>query len=106
MTGCNSEVEIETVCLALPVTWLDKTTAYLIEKQVLISWSVAQQTNNDKFIIEHSIDESHFTEIGHIIGGGNFDQEKIYEFVHTNPNIGSNYYNNWSIYYILCLLLI
>jgi hypothetical protein len=60
--------------------------------QCHIIWSVASQVNNEKYIIEHSNDERNFSIIGEIAGDGTNNETKHYEYIHTLPSIGINYY--------------
>lgn len=57
-----------------------------------ITWSVASQTNNAKYIIEHSLTATDFLAIGEIKGDGNNTQERHYEYTHQTPSPGMNYY--------------
>jgi hypothetical protein len=57
-----------------------------------ISWSVASQINNEKYIIEHSKDGKNFSPIGEIAGDGTSNETKHYEYIHPSPSIGMNYY--------------
>ena len=59
---------------------------------IKITWSVAYQINNDKYIIEFSKDGRNFSPIGEISGDGTSNIIKHYEFIHTSPSIGINYY--------------
>jgi len=76
----------------LPLDWLTQTTAIIKSKTAQITWSVANQTNNNRYIIEHSNDGKRFIEIGVIQGDGTSSQEKHYHFIHKKPSIGINYY--------------
>lgn len=77
---------------ALPVTWLQPLRATKSNNHVELTWSVAQQLNNDQFIIEHSIDGSSFNPIGSVNGDGNLLEEKAFDYVHEHPLHGINYY--------------
>ena len=57
-----------------------------------ISWQTAQELNNSHFEIQHSTDNRTFTTIGKEEGAGNSDTRVDYEFSHTNPANGINYY--------------
>ncbi len=65
---------------------------HLNSNHIILSWQVAQQINNDKFIIEHSQDGKSFIEIGETKGEGNYVTKKDYEYQHKSPSIGANYY--------------
>ena len=89
-----------TVCVysgALPVIWQSHTTAMIKNGESHITWSVATQINNEKYIVEHSHPESfrdgrNFTPIGEIAGDGTSNEIKHYEYIHTSPSFGMNYY--------------
>lgn len=59
---------------------------------IKITWSVASQLNNDKYIIEHSKDGRNFSPIGEIAGDGTSTEIKHYKYIHRSPSIGMNYY--------------
>jgi len=59
---------------------------------IKITWSVATQINNDKYIIEHGTEGRNFASIGEIAGDGTSNIIKNYEYIHTSPSIGMNYY--------------
>jgi len=78
---------------ALPVTWYEPLRATLTEnKLVKITWSVSEQVNNEKFIIEHSKNGRDFSAIDNITGGGTINEVQEYHFTHTEPVAGTNYY--------------
>ena len=76
----------------LPLEWLAKTTAIIKSKTAQITWSVANQTNNNRYIIEHSNDGRNFSIIRAIAGNGTSTETKHYEYIQTSPSIGINYY--------------
>ena len=82
----------------LPVVWLtNPSLKFINNNQTHITWSVATQSNNEKYIIEHSNPESfrdgsNFLPIGEIAGDGTSNETKHYEYIHTSPSIGINYY--------------
>ncbi|WKN46314.1 T9SS type A sorting domain-containing protein [Tunicatimonas pelagia] len=59
---------------------------------VLLEWSTATETNNDRFEIEHSTDGVIFSRVGIVAGQGTTVAQQQYEFVHTHPAQGINYY--------------
>jgi hypothetical protein len=81
----------------LPVSWLKMSNAIMENNQTHISWSVATQINNEKYIIEHSNpgsyrDALNFSPIAEITGDGTSNETKHYEYIHKSPSIGINYY--------------
>ncbi|HMT54859.1 MAG TPA: T9SS type A sorting domain-containing protein [Saprospiraceae bacterium] len=78
--------------IVLPITFLKQPAAIIQKYQTQIIWSVATQLNNEKYIIEHSKDGRNFSPIGEIAGDGTSYETKHYEYMHTSPYIGINYY--------------
>lgn len=76
----------------LPVTYSKELTAKATDNGVRLSFSVAQQINNNQFEIEHSINGHHFINIGNIKGENNSKTEKHYSLDHIKPSHGLNYY--------------
>ena len=59
---------------------------------VLLDWATASEENNDYFLVEHSIDGSNYTPVGHVDGRGTTDIEQQYSYKHAQPYFGNNYY--------------
>jgi len=76
----------------LPLFYLNHPSAKLHNNKTQITWSVATQINNEKYIIEYSKDGRNFSPIGEIAGDGTSNIIKHYEYIHTSPSIGMNYY--------------
>jgi len=76
----------------LPLKWIKKTTAVNNKNGILVEWSVSNQINNDKFVIEYSIDGILFNPIGEINGDKNELSEKKYSFWDKNKSNTDNYY--------------
>ena len=53
-----------------------------------IIWSVINQVNNEKFLIEHRLIDRPFQQIGEVQGHGTSLEEKKYSFIHENPPFG------------------
>jgi hypothetical protein len=62
------------------------------EKLVNLNWATSNEINNDKFIIESSIDGEIFSSIGEIQGAGTSTERHDYRFTHYTPSEGTNYY--------------
>ncbi len=84
--------DINAFCSPLPVTWSSTPIAKIKNNQTHLSWLVANQINNDKYIIEHSKYGRDFSPIGEMEGDGTTNETKHYEYIHTSPSIGINYY--------------
>lgn len=76
----------------LPVAWLDFRAALSAPRAVTLDWSTASEINNDYFAVEHSIDGIVFNELVRVPGAGSTNIPKDYQWVHTSPRTGSNYY--------------
>ena len=89
-----SQAEIQDIFAASPlsVEWLYPLTARKQNNQVILHWTVAQQINNEKFIVEHSTDGIHFDAIQTIHADGDLVLSKEFKALHTTPNKGDNYY--------------
>ncbi|WP_276498485.1 T9SS type A sorting domain-containing protein [Pontibacter litorisediminis] len=57
-----------------------------------LSWATAQEKNNEKFVVERSLDGKSFSQIGEVQGHGNSSIRLNYSFTDTNPAEGVNYY--------------
>lgn len=89
--NANSGGAIEDQNFALPVGMLYfKVTK--IEKKSMLEWATSQEFNNDYFELQHSLNGMIFNSIGIINGQGTSFKTTIYEFEHTEPALGENYY--------------
>ena len=60
--------------------------------QSLLNWVVASEHNNNYYSVYHSKDGGHFDLIAQISGAGNSHEELSYQFIHSRPANGINYY--------------
>lgn len=81
-----------TVAAPLAVEWIDPLIATKRDNNVFLKWTVAQQVNNEKFVVEHSVDGYSFEAIETIPGDGDLSSLKAFRAVHQRPSIGDNYY--------------
>lgn len=77
--------------VALPVEWL-AFSATPKAKTVALDWTTSWEENNKHFIIEHSTDAKQFQPVGTLVGQNTSDIAHDYQFVHTGPALGLNYY--------------
>ncbi len=77
---------------ALPVTFSKALQVSLKLNTTYLTWSVTNQINNDKCIIEHSTNGRDFSAIGDLQGAVSSTQEHHYTYTHNNPSFGINYY--------------
>lgn len=75
----------------LPVTMLSFT-AKAEESRVKTAWQVKAEMDMKAYVVEHSTDGKHFSEIGMQEATGNNHQDQAYQFYHNNPVEGMNYY--------------
>jgi hypothetical protein len=78
-------------CGVLPIQLLDFTGEQLGE-QVQLTWSTANEVNNDHFIIERSSGPDGFVPIGKMDGAGTSTDKNDYQFMDEAPLFGMNYY--------------
>ncbi|MBO9566864.1 MAG: T9SS type A sorting domain-containing protein [Niastella sp.] len=76
---------------SLPVTWLSFT-AKLQGKSTLLTWQTATEQNTRHFIIQHSTDGSRWNDLGTVAAAGNSTVIRSYQYTHTSPAAGYNYY--------------
>lgn len=63
------------------------------DENVLLEWATASEINNEKFLIERSIDNREWSSIGEVEGAGNSNITLEYEFIdHDIPNTSIVYY--------------
>lgn len=65
---------------------------YSLNNQNNLTWKTKSETNNSHFIIERSVNQSDFMEIGRVEGNGNSNQVLEYSFADQAPYSGHNYY--------------
>jgi hypothetical protein len=85
------EIALASSSSPLPVEWLDFT-ATKQQNDVLLQWSTAQEMNTLDFVVQHSIDGEVFTDVNTQAAAGNSSTIQEYNYVHTSPVLGYNYY--------------
>lgn len=78
--GCNSNMEVETACNALPVRFSRFAAERAGEGRVALTWATAVEINNREFIIQRSSDGREFFDIGRREGSGTTNSERQYAF--------------------------
>ncbi len=61
-------------------------------REVILSWATATETNNDFFTVEKSATGQQWNNVLLVVGAGNSDELIEYEAVDTNPLPGLSYY--------------
>ncbi|GGF00607.1 T9SS type A sorting domain-containing protein [Hymenobacter cavernae] len=59
---------------------------------VSCTWATASEKNNEKFVVERSLDAKTFQAIGTVEGAGTTTNTSNYSFVDQQPTLGINYY--------------
>ncbi len=67
-------------------------TATAVNKQSLLRWETSQEINSREFIVQHSSNATAWQTIGTVMAAGNSNQHLQYEFTHSHPFTGHNYY--------------
>ncbi len=81
-----------TATFPLPVTLVNFSAKALNNRQSQLNWSTANETNNEKFVVERSIDAKSFEAIGELAGKINSEATNFYEFIDFAPKNDVNYY--------------
>lgn len=59
---------------------------------VHLDWRTNWEAEHDHFVVQHSVTNAHFTDIGRIDGAGDSEAKQDYAFTHHYPAAGVNYY--------------
>ena len=86
------EKSVDVIFAPLPLSWVSPLLAEYRNGATLLSWTVADQFQNERFVIEHSVDGRVFSSIGELEVGENIFTERTYSFEHADPVFGANYY--------------
>ncbi|MCW5917096.1 MAG: T9SS type A sorting domain-containing protein, partial [Ferruginibacter sp.] len=84
-------VKVDFTNIVLPFTLLSFN-ARTEGNRVKLEWKVTSELNMDKYIVEHSIDGTHFSDIGERDAIANNGGEANYMLYHNKPVTGINYY--------------
>lgn len=63
-----------------------------ISSGICLRWSTGAEKNMDRFDILHSRDGVYFSKLTHVAARGNSNFPSNYEWIHTSPAHGANYY--------------
>jgi hypothetical protein len=61
-------------------------------RQTRLTWATANERDNERFELEHSVDLRTFTTIGTVAGNGTVATGRAYEYRHDGALPGTNYY--------------
>ena len=92
MMGCNSDAEIESSCIALPIENVAPFQVYLKGSNAELTWKTATETNNKGFEIQRSKDGIDWETIAWQPGQGNTLTPHSYAYTDEKPLSGTSYY--------------
>lgn len=85
-------IEIENICIALPIV-LSEFKAHLSEEnQVILNWTTLSEINNEFFTIERSKDAKNWEIVSVVPGAGNSRSKLSYAEIDKKPFEGRSYY--------------
>lgn len=93
-TSADERLQIDDIlveCRLLPVEYL-YFTADAQDEAVNLRWETAQESNNDYFELQRSLDGVSFASLSRIQGAGTSEQSVAYEFTDYDAGTGSVYY--------------
>ncbi|NRA11760.1 MAG: T9SS type A sorting domain-containing protein, partial [Crocinitomicaceae bacterium] len=77
----------------LPVGLVDFTVSWSKDRKADLHWTTVSESNNQNFILFHSLDFTKFKPIGSIEGSGTSNKTIQYNYLHESPSLHStNYY--------------
>jgi len=77
---------------SLPVEFIEFRAEKYNDDNVLLSWATAIEINNDRFEVEWSLDAESYYRIGEVGAKPNGLERQDYQFLHSEPESGVNYY--------------
>ncbi|MEZ4983577.1 MAG: T9SS type A sorting domain-containing protein [Saprospiraceae bacterium] len=86
-----SPLDLVTGAQFLPVV-LNYYRATANHQGVSLQWATAQESGNDFFLLEYSTDGKQFSSLATVKGAGNSNVPTAYEWAHSTPAAGANYY--------------
>jgi hypothetical protein len=86
LTSCNFPFSV------LPTLWQEFSAVVKGKAEVLLNWTVAQESDNVIYYVEHSSDGSNWTDLGFIRSGGVSGNPVKYSYVHASIKEGIHYY--------------
>jgi hypothetical protein len=57
-----------------------------------LTWDTTEETNSDRFEIQHSLNAKNWAKIGSVASHGESKIKRDYSYTHATPSAGSNYY--------------
>jgi hypothetical protein len=90
-TGCDSQSAVQIACSPLPVT-LSHFKANIENRTAFLQWATTEESNSSVFEVEHSLDAATWQKIGVKEAKGESHALSNYQWVHSEPAGGVNYY--------------
>lgn len=88
-----SDNGLDASCMVLPVRLVSFTAKALPDHTVSLSWQTAQETGNDRFVVERSTDLVRFEQVAEIRDvAGNSNEIHTYQATDHAPHQGTSYY--------------
>ncbi|MEM8889503.1 MAG: T9SS type A sorting domain-containing protein [Bacteroidota bacterium] len=75
-----------------PVELIDFEAKLIANNSALLSWQTALEINNEGFEIQHSTDGRDWQRLDFVAGMGTTDERSEYEYLHSQLQVGENYY--------------
>lgn len=88
--GLN-ELTLASALLPLPLVWLSFT-ATKQNQTALLKWATAQEQNTRNFTVQYSANGINWAGIGLLPATGSSNSASNYNYIHSNPVTGINYY--------------
>ncbi|HEY8402775.1 MAG TPA: sugar-binding protein [Cytophagaceae bacterium] len=82
IAGCDNPLPVEFL-------YVD---AEIINQTVLLNWATVSEVDNDKFIIERSVDLDNWQQVGEVGGAGKVNSVTLYNYQDYSPYNGLSYY--------------
>jgi len=76
----------------LPVQLLNFNATHAPAKKVLLQWQTANEINNKKFVVEHSLNGTSYSAAGEVPASTAAGNTHSYSFIHSSPSASNN---NW-----------
>lgn len=92
LSGVGSNYLVQNGSLViLPVVW-NNFTGVVTNSDILLNWSTAQEQNTKDYTVLHSTNRQQWNILSSLAAAGNSNSISHYQFLHTAPPKGINYY--------------
>ncbi len=83
---------IDAISTPLPIELLSFHAEFNHDNNVEVTWFTSSEVNNDFFIVERSMNGTHWEFVNKVIGAGNSNIERKYQTIDQSPYQGISYY--------------